>query len=172
MFFLIVGAIGFVLVLFSMFSGHDGEISVDHDVGHDGGGDSISIFSFRTITTFMTAFGGIGALCTYFEKTILVASIWGIVAGLLFAFIAWWLTSFATKQQASSVIDSSDLIGKTGVVHTSVPEGGTGEVQIEYAGQRKYMPAKSQEDQPISSGTIVFIKDHVSGVLIVSKSNS
>lgn len=169
-FFLIVGFIGFVLLMVSMFSGHDGDLSVDHDVGHPDVDDSISIFSFRTIMTFMTAFGGIGWLCLYFEKSMLFSSFAGGVAGLVFGFVAWWITNFAMKQQVSSLLNGRDLIGKNAVVHTTIPRGGVGEVQVEFAGQRKYFPAQS--DGEISSGVIVYINDYVSGTLIVSASKS
>lgn len=171
-FFLVVGIIGFVLVMVSMFSGYDGDLSVDHDVGHGDGGDSISVFSFRTITTFMTAFGGVGWLCMYFGKGILFSSVAGTGCGLVFGFIAWWLTSFAVKQQASSLVGGQDFVGKEAIVHIDIPVNGNGEVQIELSGQRKYMSAQTNDKDPIPNGVVVSVLKHVSGVLIVTRKNS
>lgn len=168
-FFLVVGLIGFVLMMFSMFSGHDADLSVDHDVGHIDGSDhdSISVFSFRTIMTFLTAFGGVGWLCMYLGKTMLFASFCGITCGLIFGFVAWWLTNFAMKQQVNSLIGSDSFLNRSAIVHTTIPENGIGEVQIEFAGQRKYLSARAKDGHLIPANTTVTVIENIAGTLVV-----
>lgn len=175
-FFVICGAIGFILLLLSMF-GHDGDVgSVEHGGGHDfsdSGGDqsSVSIFSFRIIVIFLTGFGAIGALSTSYGLAMLPSALWGASGGVFFAFVAWWLLNFAMKQQASSIVHTNDMVGKFGIIHTPIPQDGIGEVSVELHGQRKYVSARSKDGLPISGHSQVKIIEDTSGVLIVEKSN-
>ncbi len=177
-FFLICGAVGFVLVLISLFAGFgEHDFHIDHDFDHDGGvehgGDSEhdsgpSFFSFRVIVTFLTAFGATGAICTYYGCSPLWSSIIGFVAGIVFGLFAWWLMKQAFKQQASSLVLNEDLKDQTAMVHTAIPAGGNmGEVIVEVRGQRKYYPAKASDDTAIPLGSVVIVREVLPSALIV-----
>jgi membrane protein implicated in regulation of membrane protease activity len=157
-----------------MFSGHDGDMhSMDHGFDHDsdhhdGGQSSVSIFSFRVIVVFLTGFGAVGALCTYFKMDMLTSSFFGVVTGLILGFVSWWMMNFAMKQQASSLINTNELVGKDAIVHIPIPVNGLGEVVIELNGQRKYISARSKNtDKAIPINSQVKILSNSAGTLIV-----
>ena len=172
-FFVICGIVGFVLLLISMFSGHDADMhSMDHgSMGGDSGDSGVSIFSFRTIIVFLTAFGAVGSICTYYKVDMLYSSLGGIGAGIVFGFISWWMMNFATKQQASSVVNVKDMIGCDAIVHVPIPVDGVGEVAIEISGQRKYMPARASNLKsaiPVHS-QVKITEDMAGGVMVQLK---
>lgn len=173
--FIICGLVGFVLLLVSLFSGHDTDLSgMDHDFDHGSGdvdsGDqsSVSVFSFRTITVFLTAFGAVGAVANFYGLDMLWSAVSGVAAGFVFGFISWWMMNFAMKQQASSLISISDLIGKSAIVHTSIPKNGIGEIAVEVNGQRKHFSAKSNNPEiEISTNSTVKITENAGGTVLV-----
>ena len=169
-FFLICGGIGFVLLMISLLSGHDSDLSsMDHDFDHGSNTDhSLSIFSFRTIMVFLTAFGAIGTMATYFGFGILWSSIGGVSAGIIFGFISWWMMNFAMKQQSNSLIDGNDLAGKSAIVHISIPINGIGEIAVQLDGRRKYLAARASDNSlEIKEHTLVKILENSSGTAIV-----
>lgn len=168
-FFIICGGIGLLFTLFSMFSGHDGDISADHEVGGDHDSEGVSIFSFRSIVVFLTGFGAVGAIATYYGCSMMVSSILGILSGVVLAFVAWRLMVIIMKQQASSTINYNTLVNKTGVVTTTISVNGMGEVMVEASGQRKYCPARSDQQVQIPEHSSVKIVSVSAGVLIVQK---
>lgn len=167
MLFVICGILGLILTLVSIFAGHDGDISADHDVGVDHDSDSASIFSFRSITVFLTGFGSAGAIATYYKMSMMASSMIGVLTGILFAAVAWKLMSMVMGQQASSTINLDTLVNQTGVVTTSIAENVMGEVMVEIGGQRKYVHARASVAIP--EHTPVKIIEVNSGVLVVQK---
>ena len=168
-FFLIVGGLGFVLFLISMFGG--GEHDFDHDAGVDssdsgGDNDGSSFFSYRTIVTFMTAFGAAGALAKHFGLNMLWSSLIGVVVGIAFGLFAWWLMRLAFQQQASSLVTSSDILGKTAIVNIQITGGNLGEISVEAKGQRKCYQAKSVGGITITENSAVKITED-SGVFLL-----
>jgi membrane protein implicated in regulation of membrane protease activity len=177
-FFLICMIVGVILLLFSIFGGmgdHDFHFDhdFDHDAGmdHDGGvdhDDGPSFFSFRVLITFMTIFGAVGALCTYYELGPLWSSIIGFISGIVAALLAWWLMRQTFKQQASSHITLNDLLSKEAMVTTAIPAGGNpGEITLEVKAQRKCYAAKTKDNAAVPQGTVVIITETTTSVLIV-----
>lgn len=159
-FFLIIGGVGLVLFLFSIFGG--GEHDFDHDAGIDSadGGDNddgSSFFSYRTIVTFMTAFGAAGALAKYFGLSIVWSSLIGAITGIAFGLFAWWLMRLAFRQQASSLVTSADILEKIAIVNIQITGGNLGEISVEAKGQRKCYQAKSVSGNTITENTAVKI---------------
>jgi membrane protein implicated in regulation of membrane protease activity len=161
-FFLICSGIGLTFLMVSLFTGNDGDISsADVDV------DSSGVFSLRTIMAFLASFGATGALTLYFGLSILASSLSGVAAGFVFAYISWQMMNFAIKQQANSVFVSSDMIGKTAIVHSAIPLNGIGEILIEINGQRKYISARDKDHNSIDTNAQVKILENLSGIVIV-----
>jgi membrane protein implicated in regulation of membrane protease activity len=171
--FLICGGVGLILLLISMFSGHDSDLShdMDHGSSEGSGPSSANVFSFRTIVVFLTAFGATGAASVSFGVDVRLASVIGLTTGVVFAFISWSMMNYALKQQASSLISTNDLIGLIGVVHTTIPAKGIGEISVELHGQRKYLPARAKDEtEEFLMHAQVKIIGNASGTLIVEKS--
>lgn len=171
-FFIIVGCVGFVLFIVSLFGGgehdfeHDGV--PDGDASSDGAGssDGAPIFSFRTIVIFMTTFGAAGAIAKFTGLSIILSSVVGIVTGVSFGLFAWWLMNLAFKQQASSLVTGTDLIGKTAIVNIQIRDGNLGEIAVEVKGQRMSYHAKSKDGSDIKESSAVKILEN-RGVFVI-----
>jgi len=175
-FYLGCAIFGIVMVLASMF-GADHDHDLSHDAGGaDHGGDSDSsdqgpkFFSFRVMVTFLAAFGAFGFLTSYLlGLSGLLSALAGFLGGALIALFAWWLVALAFKQQASSVVTDEDLVGLEGVVITSIPTNGMGEVSLEIKGQRKYFPARTTDNSSCDDGSVIKVKQIISGHMVVEK---
>jgi membrane protein implicated in regulation of membrane protease activity len=130
--FLILGLLVFVVAIFGNFDhdfGHDFHIG-DHDLHGDM--DQPGLFSIRTISAFLAGFGVSG----------LVAKLslgWGVggqlflgfFSGLAMAALVFLIMKAFMSQQAGTVKDSKDLVGKTAIVTTGVGTQGIGECRVE-----------------------------------------
>jgi len=175
--FIIVGSVGLVLFLISMFGfggdhevGHDGDFSHDGDAGHDGS-DSVSLFSYRVIVTFLAAFGAAGAIARYYSCGMLLSAVIGVICGVLVALFAWWLINLAFKQQASSLVTNEDLIDKIAMVITPISGNVLGEVSVEVKGQRQSYHAKAKDGRDIPENASVKIIENHGVFLIVEPVN-
>jgi membrane protein implicated in regulation of membrane protease activity len=172
--FIICAVVGTVFLLISIFAG--GHADMDHDFSHDHGHDSgdgheIRIFSFRSLTVFAASFGAVGAVCLKLGVSMMFSVIWGIVAGIIFALFAAWLMSLVSKQQTSSTVSLSDMVGLNALVKTRIPKGGVGEVSVSVKGQTKFSTARCVDPEiEILENTAVLIKASDSGLLSVEKS--
>ena len=83
--FLGITAVGFLFLLVSLIFGelfdHFGDGHFEHDFGHGGP----SFFSARILSVFVTAFGGFGAVGTYYGLSTLASSGMGFLSGMFFA---------------------------------------------------------------------------------------
>src|SRR5262245_47446726 len=81
--FLAIAAVGFLFLVLALLFGeifdHFGA-DFDHDLGHGGPG----ILSGRVMAVFITAFGGFGAVATYYGLGPVPASAVGFASGLVF----------------------------------------------------------------------------------------
>jgi membrane protein implicated in regulation of membrane protease activity len=162
--FLAIGCFALVLLAVSLVGGghfhlHVGHLHVGH-VGHapaDGAGLRVTL---PAIAGFLGTFGFVGAIAAVLSGTTgtsaaVVATLFGVVAGLPAAWLANRLMDAATRMNTDATLSSSDLVGATGVVIRSVPAGGYGEVRLSIAGQP--MKFNARADQPLARGTSVFV---------------
>lgn len=143
--FLILGAVGIVLLLFSLVAGEllDGVL--------DGlGGDWLS---GAAIAAFLAAFGFAGALALNAGSGTGVAAGVGLGAGAVAGGFAGWLTTTLTKDGGDATPRSGDLAGHDGTVISAVPADGYGEVSVVIAGHITKLNARAAE--PLAVGTPV-----------------
>ncbi len=151
-----------------LFGGHD--MDVGHaDLGTGGhaeagvqedGMQGFSMFSPTVITSFLTAFGGLGLILTHIQAT---RSAWvsaplaamgavGVGAAVLSGF-SW----IFRHTQSSSESHVRTLVGTTGTVITAIPASGVGEVAYVQAGTRYTSPARDERGEPVPNGKTVVI---------------
>lgn len=145
--FLLIGGIGIVLLVASLFLG---DLDADADAGP---------FSLPSVAGFVGAFGFGGAIAASLTGDGLVAVLAGVIAGVVVAIPAAIgtiaLARAASRMRTDATPTRLDVVGRLGVVVTPIPAEGYGEVRITLGGQPVKLNAKS--DRPIALGAQVFV---------------
>jgi membrane protein implicated in regulation of membrane protease activity len=162
--FLIITIIGFALLLVSFIAG-DWFEGLDLDGAIDTGP---GFMDFRAISVFITAFGGFGAIGTMAGLTPFSSSMLGILGGVILGGVVTIFGRFLYRQQASSSVSSSSLIGRTAQVIVSIPQGGVGQISCRVGEERVERLARSRSDSPLSVGSIVRIEEITGDAVIVA----
>jgi len=149
--FLVIGAIGVVLLAASLLVG---------DVLHIGHPDADGPFSVPAIAAFVGSFGFGGAIAAALTGgSSSVAVIVGVLAGVGVAFPTAWgtmlLARAAGRMRTDATPTRGDLVGRLGVVVTSIPAEGYGEVRVTIGGQPVKLNARS--DKPVAMGARIFV---------------
>lgn len=152
--FLIIGAVGLVILLVSVIFGEAIEGIFDLDFL---GGD---LFSTASIAAFLGAFGFSGVISLSLLEVTWVAILVGAIAGALALWGAASLTRWLKRGENLAVVRSDSLVGASARVITAIPEGSYGEVLIKLGGRTLKRSAKS--DVAVPSGTEVWISGIVS----------
>ena len=118
----------FLLVITGLIFGHDTD--ADHDISHGevGSEHAISIFSVKVLATFGMGFGAAGAISRHYGLDNLAASGVGLLTGCALGGLMYLFISLMAKQQASSLVATSSLVGCNGVVTVEIEADGLGEV--------------------------------------------
>jgi membrane protein implicated in regulation of membrane protease activity len=160
LFYIAVGAFGFILLMSMLIIGdvfggdHDASGSVLDEHGDHGGP---GIFSVRIMAAFLTAFGVGGVVGRYYGLTHPAASGIGVVAGVIMATLVYQFARVLYGQQASSELRMATLVGKHGEVSVAIPAGGVGQVAVSLPGERSEHLARAASGQAIARGTEVVI---------------
>ena len=151
--FLIIGAVGVVLVVVALLIGDvlDGAFHLDAL-------DS-DLFSLSSLAAFVGAFGFGGALGLAVIDHVAFAVVVGLVVGALAAWLAIKLTRVLKADDSAVSFRSDSMIGHAGRVITAIPADGYGEITLSVAGHVRKFSAKSA--LPVEAGTEVW----VSGIL-------
>lgn len=185
--FLIIGGIGFVMLVATWFVGeifdighdvagwfgdHLGDINVDGhhvEIGHGGAGGDVgpSPFSSRVIFSFMTAFGGGGAIASLYHLPMGISVLVAIGSGLAIGAATWGFANLLFQQQASSTLQSETLVGRDGRVEISIPAGGSGQVAVAAGGGTNTWVARSRAGQAVPAGTAVRVVEAQGNLLVV-----
>ena len=174
--FLAICAAGLVFCVFSLLFGGDADGDADggsgdgHD-GSDGHEHGPGVLSLRGISLLAIGFGATGFLVYSYTGKPLVASIAGLMAGWVFAFLCMLMLRAAMNQESNSLIDTSAIVGSTGIVTLSIPENGPGEVALSIDGRELNRVANSKGGVNIKHGTRVRVLEAVGGMVIVEAIN-
>ncbi len=165
--FLSLAAIGFLFLIVALFFGglfEHFDFSADHDLSHGGPG----FFSSRILSVFITAFGGFGAVATYYGFGVLGASGLGFLSGLFFAGLIWAFAGFLYSQQASSDLRVQEVVGHIGRVVVAIPAGGVGQVRCQLGEQMVDKIARAADSQAIPENTAVTVVEVLGDTVVVA----
>ena len=156
--FLLVGALGIVVLLLSLFAGELG------DLGHP---DADGPFSVPAIAALLggVGFGGAAASAVLPERfpdvvTVLLSLVVGLAVALPLAWAAVRLSRALKDMPTQETLTRHHLAGALGVVVSAVPSTGFGEVRLTLAGQQLKFSARS--DVPLPAGTPVYVVEALS----------
>jgi len=177
MFIFIAIALGsFLLIAGSFLFGHDhdsGDAHVDHGPGgHDLSHDmepTISFFSFKVIGTLTMGFGAAGAIARQYGADYLVSSLWGLGTGIALSLLMYLILKVIYQQQASSLVQTSSVIGQHAVVTVPIDPDRAGEVELFTGGQHMTYLARAAKGKEIAKGRTVKVVDVAGGELVVEE---
>lgn len=146
--FLGIGAVGIVLLLISLVIG-------DHVEGVLSAIDAGDWLTGAGLAAFLGALGFVGAIVLDAIGSVPLSVAVGAASGTAVGAATGWLTLKLRHASSGAAPRSQQLLGRTGVVINAIPEGGYGEIRVQGTGQLTKLNAKA--DQPIASGTEVWI---------------
>lgn len=122
-----------------------------------------------SIAGFITSFGGVGLIATQGFRADGPQSLVWAIAGALVVGVASHLLFFYIfiAPQASSAINSNDLIGITAEVTAPIPGNSVGEIAYVAMGERHTATARSSSGRDIARGALVTIAGLAGTVMIV-----
>ena len=157
--FLLVGALGVLVLILSLFAGEFGDADADGP------------FSVPAIAALLggIGFGGAAATAVLPEALPDVATaLLSVAVGLAVAVpLAWGgvrLSRALKDMPTQETLTRHHLIGAQGVVISAVPSPGFGEVRLSLAGQHLKYAARS--DLPLPTGTPIYVVDTLSDTAV------
>jgi len=164
--FLAICAVGFLfLVLALAFGGLFDFFETDHDFEVGGPG----FFSSRVMAVFVTAFGGFGAVATYYGLAPVPASLVGFGGGLVFGGAIYALARVLYNQQASSEVRAGDLVGAIGRVVIGIPPGGVGQIRVRLGEELMDKIARTRDGAAVAENMSVEIEEVLGETVIVKR---
>ncbi len=171
----LLGGVVFILRMIMMMAGfgdhdiHDGH--VDFSDSHGDADASFKLFSLHGLTGFFMMFGLVGlGLSRQFWVPDIVAGGVGVIAGLSTVWILGKLSTGMIKLQSDGTLRLSDAIGSQGKVYLTIPEGGTGQVQVAFQGRTMIYDGVAANKESIKTGQPIVVIDITGGnTLVVEK---
>jgi membrane protein implicated in regulation of membrane protease activity len=160
--FLALAAVGFILLFVSAVFG---EIFEHFDALDDHGGPGF--FSTRVMAVFVTAFGGAGAVATYYGLSAMPSAGIGVATGLVFGGAIYRFAQFLYDQQASSEVRAGDLVGQVGRVIVAIPAGGVGQIRCRVGEELVDKVARTSDGLPVAENQSVQVEDVLGETVIV-----
>lgn len=165
--FLIIAGVGFVFLLLSFFLGDLFE-HLNADIDLSSGNDGIALLDSRVISIFLTAFGGVGVICSKLGFGGAVSSVGGLLGGITLGGVVFYFGRLLYRQQASSSVGADQLIGRTAQVVVAIKPGSVGQVSCRIGPERIEKLARARNDSEIKVGSQVRIEEIAGESVIVS----
>jgi membrane protein implicated in regulation of membrane protease activity len=170
------GIIGIVLISAGAIAGvAEADTDIDaHGIETDHGFDTgfIPFFSLRFWSYFLSGFGLLGILLTYFRlanPTMIIAYAIGI--GLSLGFITHWFIRYAKKHQSGSILSSVDFEGVSARVIVAIRPSEPGKVRVTHEGEAIDLIAFAEGDEEIPYGSQVLITSRSGNTVRVMNSS-
>jgi membrane protein implicated in regulation of membrane protease activity len=165
--FLIIAGVGFAFLLLSFFLGDLFE-HFNADIDLNSGNDGIALLDSRVISIFLTAFGGMGAICTKLGFGVTLSSVGGLLGGITLGWIVFYFGRLLYRQQASSSVGAHQLIGRTAEVVVAIKPGSVGQISCRIGPERIEKLARAKIDSEIKAGSQVRIEEIAGESVIVT----
>lgn len=138
-----------VRVLLMFFAGDLDELGADSD-------SDFRFVSLQGVMAFLLIFGLSGRafiLETELGNGAVFAA--ALASGMAAMWAMAWLFAMMHRLQDSGNVDMNRAVGAKGTVYLTIPVGGSGEVQVTFAGKQQIHDAITEEEQPIETGARV-----------------
>jgi membrane protein implicated in regulation of membrane protease activity len=166
--FLIIAGVGFLFLLLSFVLGDLFE-HFNADIDFNSGNDGIALLDSRVISIFLTAFGGVGAICSKLELGVALSSVGGLLGGITLGGVVFYFGRLLYRQQASSSVGAHQLIGRTAVVVVAIKPGSVGQISCRIGPERIEKLARAKDGSDIKEGSQVRIEEIAGESVIVTQ---
>lgn len=162
---LALGSTGLLLLLSLLSALHSSiDWHIDFDTDHPGGE-----LSWKAILVLLAVGGWTGVLTLKELPSLTWASpIFALVLGFSAFFLTLWILKKLKKLESSGTLQLENAIGKVGNIYLTIPENGTGQVQLSLQGRLVILDAISEEGV-LPTGTQVLVYDVQGGKLVVTR---
>ena len=136
--FLVIGVLGFALLLLSFlfgelfeFGGDALDVEVDGSIDATGDSPGVSWLSTKVLFASMVGFGAFGFIAAQYKLPFSLDWIAALCGFFLIGAGAFFLVlKPLAEQQSNSLVSRQSYIGRTGLVSLSIPEQGFGEIKF------------------------------------------
>ena len=166
--FLGIASLGFIFLLLSLVIG-DIFDSFGFETGLDvGDGQGHGFLDSRVLSVFVTAFGGFGAMGIQAGLSVFASSLLGLGGGIVLGGVVSLFARFLYKQQSTSSVGTTQLVGRTAQVIVSIAPGSLGQVSCRVGEERVEKLARARDNLEIKAGSTVRVDEVAGDSLIVS----
>ena len=176
-FFLLCAIIGgfFVVVkLVLQFIGGDAgtDVSLDSDIDigteHVDSDVGFRLLSLHGLSAFFMMFGLVGlALYRQSHMGLIISNFGAVAAGMVSVWVIGKLFQGASRLQSSGTLKTEDAVGCTGTVYLTIPEGGRGQVNINFRNHLREFNATEINGAEVPTGTPIRVVQVNANILVV-----
>lgn len=133
---------------------------------------NLKFFSIRGIVAFFTLFGWVGAILANNKLNVFLVFLIAIVCGFIGMFFIAFMFYSISKMQRKGNINIKNAVGKIGQVYIPIPANKKGKGKIQITIQERYteIDAMTNNNQILSTGTMVVVVDVIDiNTLLVEK---
>jgi membrane protein implicated in regulation of membrane protease activity len=169
-----IGGVLFVIRLILFLVGAGDQELGGGDGNLEGGSDSsFQFISLQGVAGFFTMFGLVGLAMHSGGQGTWISVAGAVVSGLITLWLVSMIFQSMRRMQSDGTLRISNAIGEEGTVYLTIPDNGTGQVQVAVQGGLKIFNAVSADHQRIPTGASIRVVKIVSGnMLMVEQVNN
>lgn len=169
----IIGGFFVIVKLVLQFIGGDADVDVsvdDIDIGteHMDSDAGFRILSLHGLTAFFMMFGLVGlALYRQSHMGLIISTIGAVAAGMVSVWAIGKLFQGTSRLQSSGTLKTTDAVSCTGTVYLTIPEGGRGQVTINFRNHLREFSATEKNGAEVPTGTPIRVVQVNANILVV-----
>jgi len=140
------------------------DFAVDHPelVAHPSG---LGLISIRTVLAFFVGFGWAGVVMLRTQQSFAVVLLVAAGVGVVFLLVVFYLMAAIFKLSEAGNVDFALAVGQSGTVYIPIPPKGegVGQIQVVVQGRLREIPAVTDEEAKLSTGTPISVVKLVAG---------
>jgi hypothetical protein len=146
---------------------HDLDADINVDSGDHGAVGEVNFLSIQSLSGFFTMFGLVGMGLLQIQASQLMSLLGALAAGIITAWASGMIVLAIQRLQSTGTMVISNALGQQGTVYLTIPERGTGVVNVTVQGALRQFNAISESGEKIPTGAIVRVTDISAGNLLV-----
>ena len=137
----------------------DSHVDFQGDIDHTSSMLSFKFLSLQGLTAFFMMFGLVGLAIHRARIWAIFSIAGGVLAGLVTVWAIGMIFTLMRGLQSEGNIDLKNAIGKQGTVYLTIPEIGSGQVQVTVQGSLKVLDAVSDNNHKILTKEKIVVID-------------